>query len=282
MSFRVIKGRFFITGYAPDGDSIRFAADSPRLWRKLDGRKVKLNARGHAQLRIEAIDTLETHYLWKHQPLQWADAATLALFELLGIGNVEWYPSHSRVKSADDGVPGYIITRRTEYKGRPICFVFDDAIDMPDGEVIHLTSALARHSANFKLISRGLAYPMFYDGLFYDLRNAFVEAQQASREAEQGIWDDDRSYKYTRYRNLEDLTERYVLFPKLFRRLAAHMRKHPGPFDPYAFRAALEAKSERVFVLRTLHFTHFDNIIRISPSGRLRMTEKPEDLIFIG
>jgi len=62
MAFFLIKGTFHVKGYSPDGDSIRFRARNPDNWKKLSGPAVALNARGHAQLRIEAIDALETHY----------------------------------------------------------------------------------------------------------------------------------------------------------------------------------------------------------------------------
>ena len=67
MSFKVIKGTFHVVGYSPDGDSIRFKADKESNWDLLKGPKVKLNSKKHAQLRIEAIDTLETHYKGEHQ-----------------------------------------------------------------------------------------------------------------------------------------------------------------------------------------------------------------------
>ena len=56
MPFFVIKGTFHIKGYSPDGDSIRFKADNEANWDKLSGPRVNLNARCHAQLRLEAID----------------------------------------------------------------------------------------------------------------------------------------------------------------------------------------------------------------------------------
>ena len=48
--------------------SIRFKAINPLNWLALEGTKVELNKKQHAQLRIEAIDTLETHYENQHQP----------------------------------------------------------------------------------------------------------------------------------------------------------------------------------------------------------------------
>ena len=77
MPFTLIKGKFHIKGYAPDGDSLRFSPDDHNNWKKLDGPKVKLNKRRHhAQLRFEGIDALETHYRARtiHQPAEFGRA----------------------------------------------------------------------------------------------------------------------------------------------------------------------------------------------------------------
>lgn len=55
--------------------------------------KVKLNNKGYAQLRIEGIDALETHYTAgkkRHQPLQYGNAATKKLLSILGFTGVRW------------------------------------------------------------------------------------------------------------------------------------------------------------------------------------------------
>ena len=127
MPFRVINGTFHTTGYAPDGDSIRFRANDQSLWDSLDGPKVSLNSDGMAQLRFEAIDALETHYRagstsWS-QPEALADAAADRVMELLNITNVEWTPTRYRVRSSDDAQPGYILTRAIERYRRPVSFV---------------------------------------------------------------------------------------------------------------------------------------------------------------
>ena len=84
MPFHLIKGTFHVVGYSPDGDSIRFKADDRTNWNMLSGPPVELNARDHAQLRIEAIDTLETHYQGHRQPLKLAKkAALIAMFWIL-------------------------------------------------------------------------------------------------------------------------------------------------------------------------------------------------------
>jgi len=78
MAMFLIAGSFRITGAQPDGDSIRFTPDDPPKWDLITGpNKVKRNASGAAQLRLDAIDALETHYgsPRTHQPLGLAHAA---------------------------------------------------------------------------------------------------------------------------------------------------------------------------------------------------------------
>ena len=140
MSFHVIAGAFHIQGYSPDGDSIRFAADRTDAWDALTGRPATPNARGHVQLRLEAIDTLETHYRGHHQPLEYAEKAAHQLFGALGIHNVHWDASHYEVTSADDGVPGFVLARTIGAYGRPVSFALSaeagQALGLADGDRI--------------------------------------------------------------------------------------------------------------------------------------------------
>jgi hypothetical protein len=73
MAMFLIAGSFRITGAQPDGDSIRFTPDDPAKWNLMTGaNRVKRNASGAAQLRLDAIDALET------QPYpQWSDYVTM-------------------------------------------------------------------------------------------------------------------------------------------------------------------------------------------------------------
>jgi hypothetical protein len=114
MPFVVIKGTFYVEGYSPDGDSVRFMAENREHWAKLSGRTAELNARDHAQLRLEAIDTLETHYQNTHQPLELAIGALEHLLEGLGITDVEWNETRTTVTVANDGTEGYILSRAVE------------------------------------------------------------------------------------------------------------------------------------------------------------------------
>jgi hypothetical protein len=102
MPFVLIKGTFHVEGYSPDGDSVRFMADFKEHWAKLSGGPAVLNAKDHAQLRFEAIDTLETHYQNTHQPRKLATGALERLLEGLNITDVEWNETRTTIR---DGGP---------------------------------------------------------------------------------------------------------------------------------------------------------------------------------
>src|SRR3954470_7054950 len=86
----VISGPVAIVHSEPDGDSVHFTANDPSEWDLLRGTPVQRNAGGVAQLRLDAIDALETHYTARggggrlHQPLELGHAAAARLVELLG------------------------------------------------------------------------------------------------------------------------------------------------------------------------------------------------------
>lgn len=281
MPFRIIQGTYHVIGYSPDGDSIRFQADDPNAWSGLNGRKARLNTRGHAQLRIEAIDTLETHYKRKHQPAEFADSATRKLFKLLGIDDVVWTEGRTRVKEASDGVPGYIVSRETDRYGRPIAFLFAGKSRFDDGDEVYLGKTLGRKSINYKMLKYGLAYPTFYEGLFYDLRAIFVEQANEARKAKRGFWKFDKTNKAIQIDGFETIEEHFVMLPKLFRRIVAYLNMTGGEWDATAFRNWLHTDPERVFYMKYLHFTHFDNLLEVTEKGKIKLIAKPQDIVFL-
>ncbi len=87
MAMFLRAGSFRITGAQPDGDSIRFTPDDPANWDLITGTRVKRNASGAAQLRLDAIDALETHYGTPrtHQPLNLAHRRRRGSPQLAGV-----------------------------------------------------------------------------------------------------------------------------------------------------------------------------------------------------
>lgn len=143
MPFKLIRGTFHVTNYSPDGDSIRFGPDDLGLLASLSGPPASVNSRRHVQLRIEAIDSLETHYSAAgggtyHQPLELALDAAEGLIDFAAITNVVWDSGHRSVVSADDGTRGYIASRSVEKNRRPVAFVFAGDPPEADGADIFL------------------------------------------------------------------------------------------------------------------------------------------------
>jgi len=277
MSFTLIKGTFHVQGYSPDGDSIRFKARDSSLWKKLSGPAVEMNARGHAQLRIEAIDALETHYQGACQPEKPARAAARYLLSQLGINEVVWNETHSSVVKAQDGTDGYILARSTESNRRPVAFVFAGDTEEKDGAEIMLDESILKESFNYQILAQGLAYPMYYNGLFSDLRLPLTKAVTNAREEEKGLWPYDQTTKGFSVSSLKAITEEVAILPKLFRRIVDYMGEG-GKID--GFREHLQKGCEPLVRIKQVHFTRLDAIVEVR-GDKVRLAEAPENLIFM-
>lgn len=284
MPFTLIAGTFHVAGYSPDGDSMRFKPANLDLLRTLPGGPPRANARGHVQLRIEAIDTLETHFTPQgdsntfHQPLKFAHAAMDALLSFAGISDVNWTADKRTVASAKDGTPGYILCREVEKYGRPVAFVFAGNPAESDGASVLLDAHRLRDSYNFAAVRDGLAYATYYTGLFADLRASLTEAATMARQSKKGLYAEDVSSEGIVVNTIADITDKYVLMPKLFRRLSEYVSKTGSAVG---FKEALALAQEPVLDLRNANFTHFDTFIeQKSGSNRLSMTRLPEELVF--
>lgn len=128
--YKVIAGTFHVKGYSPDGDSIRFQAKDTAQWKFFNWSKAsKADDKKH-QLRIEAIDSLETHYENFRQPRAFALAALERLLELLGITDVEYNLVVTAIVKAKDAAPGYIVSAGLDVFDRPVSFLFDASVKL--------------------------------------------------------------------------------------------------------------------------------------------------------
>ena len=283
MPFRLISGTFQVVNYSPDGDSIRFHPANPALLNTLSGPRADINKRGDVQLRIEAIDTLETHYQTRgggtlHQPFELADLARRRLLDFAGIRNVTWDSRGMTVTSADDGTPGYILARTVEKNRRPVAFVFAGNPPEADGSDVFLDAARVRDSYNHLALAEGLAYPTYYKGLFADLRAALTEAAVQAREAKAGLHAQDVTTAGFDATSLATITDDAVILPKLFRRLIDYM---VNTGSAVGFKEKLEESREPVLDLTTTNFTHFDTFVeQADGSTHIRLTREPEQLVF--
>lgn len=220
--YKVIAGTFHVKGYEPDGDSIRFQAANQANWdffawaSELD----KISKR--KQLRIEAIDAMETHYDGYHQPRPFALAALESLLELLGIKSVIYSIGVTQIVEADDGKSGFIAAGVTDRFGRPVSYLFPKKTKLTDGAVMDSSELPVEDSLNFQLAREGLVYPTFYtttDRLFAEkIRAAIGRARKTKR----GLWSIDRTPDFSIW-DVRTLQEDVLILPKLFRRLVTFM-----------------------------------------------------------
>jgi endonuclease YncB( thermonuclease family) len=298
MPYTLIQGTFHLvnqtqngspSGFEPDGDSIHFKPTNPALLDRLKrlDQPYRLTNIGSVNLRIEGIDSLELHYRPdgggpnSHQPRPLADDARDFLTAHLGLGVPAYSPPRRvRIKPpvAQDATPGYILSRSLEVHGRPVSFVFAGDPPQADGSQVFLTVPMLENSLNFQSVLQGHAYPLFYDTLFVELREALAKAVQAARIAGRGLWPQDVSQAGVSVTQQSDLENDGVIFPKLFRRLTDYLAR--GNVGVGGFLSSLADTDEQILDLTDDNFTHFDTIVSVN-TDTVSMTRAPEEVVFI-
>ena len=219
--YKVIAGTFHVKRYEPDGDSIRFKANNPVNW-DFFAWPAGLSKSGMKQLRIEAIDAMETHYDGYHQPRPFALAALESLLELLDIKSVTYSIGVTQIVDATDGKPGFIAAGSTDRFGRPVSYLFPKKARLTDGAVMDSSELPVEASLNFQLARAGLVYPTFYtttDRMFAEKIRAVISR---ARKTKRGLWSIDRTSDFSIW-DVRTLQEDILILPKLFRRLIAFM-----------------------------------------------------------
>jgi hypothetical protein len=284
MPMLCLAGAFSVTGTEPDGDSLRFRPDDPDDWTQVPGaHKVRTNAAGAAQLRIDAIDALETHYTptgghLLHQPLDLAHAAAAELLKWLGFRGVQ--RDGEKVIAVDqDDLPGFILTRGADVYGRCVALVGRGDPPATSGHSINVDVKLLRKTANHRLLTLGLAYPTFYSKLYVDLRRELAKQAGAAREAGKGVFARDRTQKGVEVKSLNTLTDDAVILPKLFRRLADYLHLNGDDPSLAGFMTFLAQQDDQLWVIPTGQKTSFDTVVAVS-GQTVRLKRLPEELVF--
>ncbi len=285
MPMLCIAGAFRVQGTEPDGDSVRFIPNDAGDWAKVPDGSVRVNAQGGAQLRLDGIDALETHYTppgigahHLHQPLRLAHDAAEGLLEWIGFTKVE-RKGEKVTAVAQDGLPGFILTRTADKYGRCVALVGRGDPPAPSGTETSVDVALLRETGNHRLISTGLAYPTFYTKLYVDLRKELADATRAARQASKGVFAEDETQTGVTVKDLSTLTDKAVILPKLFRRLTEYLQMSDGDPSLAQFKTFLERHEDRVLVISTAQKTGFDNLVQVS-GQTVKLEYVPEDLMF--
>lgn len=255
------------------GDCVQFRPDNEALLVRL--KRIKdpyhLTEFGAVNLRMEGIDALEIDYTPSvkgarptHQPQPLADESRAALRADLGL----------------NGARGFILARALDVHGRPVSFLFVGKPVAANGTKVHLDVGLLRKSLNWRQIAAGNAYPIFYETLFKDLRDALGAVTARARAAHKGLWSSDLSRRGLSARDQSELERIAVFYPKVFRRIAEYFASGGRALAEFIdWLAENEARSDPVMAWNG-NFTHLDNVLQFR-HGKLSLKQHPEQLVFI-
>jgi endonuclease YncB( thermonuclease family) len=284
MPMLCLAGTFRILNTEPDGDSIRFYADDPAGWQRVPGpNAVRTNTGGGAQLRLDGIDALETHYAPRgaaplHQPIDLAHQARDELLRWLGFRSVK-RTGETVDAATPEQLAGYLLTRGADLYGRCVALVGRGKAPAPSGTQAMVKVADLRRTANHRLVAAGLAYPTFYLKLFPDLRAELAKQARQAREAKKGLWPGDRDQKGVDVKSLATLTDDAIVLPKLFRRLVDYLDLNANDPSLAGFPTYLAQRDDPIFILSTGYYTGFDFVVEVRGQV-VRLTTEPEDLVF--
>ena len=269
MPFTVIKGTFVPAAGVPDGDTVRFRPHdtSPLFGLKRRGRLPRINKNnGTISLRYEGIDAVEKDAIEPH-----ASDATNINLELLGL------------QAPDAEGPGFIMASQVGPNGRPICFVFKGDIDVPDGtEDFFLEVDLMKTSVNYQLVEVGQVYPLFYDTLYHDLREAIAQASVKARTNGLGMWPDDATNSGVTWGGAASLAGLPPIYPKLWRRLEKYTQNRDFKHESDkldAFKEFLVTSNDGIVILSLAKFVGMQYIVEVE-GNVVRIPHEVEDLVF--
>ena len=288
MPLTVIQGQYKIVGASPDGDSIRFYPDDPNAWAAA-GIAAKANSQGGVQLRLDAIDALETHYTPPHAPHAWrqptelGNGAAAALLDLLGFTGVTRNAGNIVTASTPDATPGYILTRFADVYGRAVSLAYAGprrGRGVKAGSA-HVDVAELRRSVNHQLLADGWVYPTFYSKLYVDFREELAARTVAAREAKKGVWEHDATLPGFTLRSVTQLTDELVILPKIFRRLAEYLTDATdAKIDLSGFPTFLRTHGDdQLFTVPRGQATNLDTLVKIT-RNKLTLELPPEQIVF--
>ena len=288
MPLSVIPGTYRIKGASPDGDSIRFYPDDPDVWTK-QRIEAKPNAQGGVQLRLDAVDALETHYTpphaappW-HQPREFGDGAAKQLLDLLGFSDVTRNSGGIVTSSRPAERAGYILTRLADVYGRAVSLAFAGTRRgrTASNGTAYVQLAELRRSVNYQLLADGWVYPTFYSKLYVDFRAALAEATVTAREAGKGLWPQDSTTSGFSLTSTGQLTDELVILPKLFRRLAEYVTDADGSIALAGFTEFLSSRDDdKLYTVPAGQSTNLDTLVEVR-NRRVKLTVPPEQIVFI-
>jgi endonuclease YncB( thermonuclease family) len=285
--FLLIRGSFVIVGKQPDGDSVRFVANDINLLSQLkNNSRIRLSKDNSVQLRFEAIDAPELHYLGATQPM--GSESRDALLKLMGFKDPQFKQGGATVISASvQTVRGAILSKAAEVNGRPISYVLleKDAQGLTDGTRIKLGDTLLQKTLNAKQLLNGMAYLTVYSSTPETHRSFLRNLTLQARASKLGVWARDASPNF-RLIGKDSVNERGALIlPKLFRRCISYLNakaKNPslGSITDWMISTQTTGVPEDDLVRINLQTVRLSSLLKVA-GNRVKFGVDTTELVFV-
>jgi endonuclease YncB( thermonuclease family) len=286
-TFLLIRGTFVIVGKQPDGDSVRFVADNSSLFSQLkNNARIRLSKDQSVQLRFEAIDAPELHYLGAAQPL--GSESRDALLKLMGFKNPQFRNDSATVTFASvPTVRGAILSNAGEGNGRPISYLLleKDTKGFTDGIRLGVTNAILQKTLNAKQLLNGMAYLTVYSSTPETHRTFLRGLTLKARASKLGVWARDASANF-KLVNKDSVTERGALIlPKLFRRAISYLNakaKNPslGSIKDWMISSQTSGISEDDLLRFNLQTMRLSSVLKVA-GNQVKFTLDTLELVFV-
>lgn len=270
----------------PDGDTVQFIVDDPAAVLALprfSPRPPKISATNTVSLRLEVIDALETHFPTVggpevHQNLPLAEAARDFMLSSLGFKQLTFDARGSVVSANAFRLPGYVLASGIESNGRVVALLYPGKAPKPGGTHLRVTPADMRRSANLASLSRGMAYATHYQTQPHELMLASRAVAAKARSQGLGVFGAENVglKKASSIKNLDSL-QKLVMFPKLFRRLAAYFVETQGSLAGFEAWVRADPQRDDRLLLPSGEVGNLHDAFVVK-SGRLKLTLNPEDI----
>ncbi len=285
--FSLIRGSFVIVGKQPDGDSLRFIADDTSLLNKLKNHgRIRLSKDNSVQLRFEAIDAPELHYLGQAQPL--GSESRDALLKLMGFRAPSFKSDGATVTAASvPTVRGAILSNAAEVNGRPISYVLlaKDVQGYSDGARVKVSNVILEKTFNAKQLLNGMAYLTVYSSTPEVHRSFLRGLTLKARTAKLGVWARDASANF-KLAGKDSVNERGALIlPKLFRRCISYLNakaKNPslGSINDWMISTQTTGVPEDDLVKTGAQTVHLSSLLKVA-DDRVKFAVDTTELVFV-